>query len=179
MQDDGQGPSCDLFSAGQGMSCVEFRIGSPSPTTVSTRRRTVFYQLPSVITPRITRNFSFDRDNGQWVINGRFANCNELRFAVTQNSAENWLLINPRSDWQHPIHIHLEQHQIISRSNNGGRRHSYSHHSRSAGPGAPAWGSGSHGDCAFGGGGGGISTSRPNVPNVEVSRKDVTRLQGQ
>jgi FtsP/CotA-like multicopper oxidase with cupredoxin domain len=177
VQDDGQGPSCDLFSAGQGMSCVEFRIGSPvTDNSVNPATHPVFYQLPSVITPRITRNFSFDRDNGQWVINGRFANCNELRFAVTQNSAENWLLSNPRGDWQHPIHIHLEQHQILSRSNNGGRRFSYSHHSRRAGPSSPDWRS--HGDCAFGGGGGGISTTRPNVPNVEVSRKDTTRLQG-
>jgi FtsP/CotA-like multicopper oxidase with cupredoxin domain len=158
------------------MSCVEFRIGSVvTDNSVNPATHPSFYQLPSVITPRITRNFNFDRDNGQWVINGRFANCNELRFAVTQNSAENWLLSNPRSDWQHPIHVHLEEHQILSRSSNGGHRFSYSHHSRHAGAGSSSWSS--HGDCAFGGGGGGISTTRPNVPNVEVSRKDVTRLQ--
>ena len=134
VQDDGQGPSCDLFPPARALSCVEFRIGSPvTDNSVNPATHPSFYQLPSVITPRITRNFSFDRDNGQWVINDRFANCNELRFTVTQNSAENWLLMNPRSDWQHPIHIHLEQHQILSRSNNGGRRHSYSHHSRRAG----------------------------------------------
>src|SRR5712671_5690595 len=156
VQDDGQGPSCDLFSAGQGTSCVEFRIGSAvTDNSVDPATHPVFYQLPSVITPRITRNFNFDRDNGQWVINGKFANCNELRFTVTQNSAENWLWSNPRSDWQHPIHVHLEEHQILSRSNNGGHHHSYSHHSRRAAP--SSWSS--HGDCAFGGGGGGISTT--------------------
>jgi FtsP/CotA-like multicopper oxidase with cupredoxin domain len=68
-----------------------------------------------LITPRITRNFNFDRDNGQWVINGRFANCNELRFAVTQNTAENWVWSNPRSDWQHPIHVHLDPFQVLER----------------------------------------------------------------
>jgi FtsP/CotA-like multicopper oxidase with cupredoxin domain len=167
-QDDGQGPSCNILSGGQGMYCVEFRIGSAvTDASVDPATHPVFYQLPSVITPRITRNFNFDRDNGQWVINNKFANCNELRFAITQNSAENWMLRNPRDDWQHPIHIHLEQHQILSRSNNGGRYYSSS-------------GSGyrSRGDCRWGGGGAGISTTRPNVPNVEVSRKDTTRLQG-
>lgn len=175
-QDDGQGPSCDLSSAGQGTSCVEFRIGSAvTDASVDPATHPVFYQLPSIITPRITRNFSFDRDNGQWVINNRFANCNELRFAVKQNSAENWVFQNPRNDWQHPIHVHLEEHQILSRSTNGGRRFSYSHHARRTGS-SPFHDS--HGDCGFGGGGGGISTTRPGVPNVEVSRKDVTRLQG-
>src|SRR5205085_9479816 len=100
-----------------------------------------FYQLPSVIAPRITRNFVFDRDNGQWVINDRFADCNELRFTVTQNSAENWVLTNPRNDWQHPIHVHLEEHQILSRVIDGGR-----HSSRSGSYYDPSR------DCTFGGG---------------------------
>jgi uncharacterized membrane protein YgcG len=152
------------------------RLLSGVPHRSGGRRRHVnpathptFYQLPSVVTPRITRNFAFDRDNGQWTVHDKFASCNELRFTVKQNSVENWLISNPRNDWQHPIHVHFEEHQILSRSGNGGHRSSYS--------GSNYGGSYGNG-CAFGGGGGGISTSRPNVPNVEVSRKDVTRLQG-
>lgn len=168
-QDDGQGPTCNVLAGGDSKNtyCVEFRIGSAvTDNSVDPATHPVYYQLPSVITPRITRNFEFDRDNGQWVINNRFANCNELRFTVTQNSAENWVLTNPRNDWQHPIHVHLEEHQILSRINDGGR-----HSSRSGSYYDPSR------DCVFGGGGGGISTTRPGVPNVEVSRKDVTRLQ--
>jgi FtsP/CotA-like multicopper oxidase with cupredoxin domain len=168
VQTDGQGPTCDLFAAGQGTSCVEFRIGAAvADGSVDPATHPTFYQLPTVIAPRITRNFVFDRDNGQWVINNKFADCNELRFTVTQNSAENWAISNPRNDWQHPIHIHLEEHQILSRVNNGGHRYSRSGSSFDS----------SRGDCPFGGGGGGISTTRTGVPNVEVSRKDVTRLQ--
>jgi FtsP/CotA-like multicopper oxidase with cupredoxin domain len=170
-QGDGQGPSCNIFSGGQGTSCVEFRIGSAvADASVDPATHPVFYQLPSVITPRITRTFKFDRDNGQWTINDRFADCNDLRFTVTQNSAENWIFQNPRNDWQHPIHVHFEEHQILSRSGNGDRYSSRS--------GSTYGDDRNHGDCAFGGGGAGISTTRPNVPNVEVSRKDVTRLQG-
>jgi FtsP/CotA-like multicopper oxidase with cupredoxin domain len=167
-QDDGQGPSCTIFSGGQGTSCVEFQIGAAvTDASVDPATHPQFYQLPSIITPRITRNFKFDRDNGQWVINDRFANCNELRFTIKQNSAENWNLSNPRDDWEHPIHTHLEQHRILRRSSNGGRTYSRSGSS-----------SYSRGSCPFGGGGAGISTQFPGVPNVEVSRKDTTRLQG-
>jgi FtsP/CotA-like multicopper oxidase with cupredoxin domain len=167
-QDDGQGPSCSIFSGGQGTSCVEFQIGAAvTDASVDPATHPQFYQLPSIITPRITRNFKFDRDNGQWTINNKFANCNELRFTIQQNSAEKWVLSNPRDDWEHPIHTHLEQHRILSRSNNGGRYSSYSGSS-----------SYSRGSCPFGGGGAGISTQFPGVPNVEVSRKDTTRLQG-
>jgi FtsP/CotA-like multicopper oxidase with cupredoxin domain len=169
-QNDGQGPTCNIFAGGdpKGTYCVEFQIGGAvADNSVDPATHPVFYQLPSVVAPRITRNFVFDRDNGQWVINNKFADCNELRFAVKQNSAENWVISNPRNDWQHPIHIHLEEHQILSRVNNGGRRYSRSGSSFDF----------SRGDCPFGGGGAGISPTRPGVPNVEVSRKDVTRLQ--
>ena len=168
-QKDGQGPECNVFAGGDpdGTYCLEFRIGAAvTDNSVDPATQPSYYTLPSIITPRITRNFEFDRDNGQWVINNKFANCNDIRFAVTQNTAENWVFINPRDDWQHPIHVHLEEHQILSRVNSGG------HHSSRSGDSY-----GDRGDCNFGGGGGGISTTRPGVPKVEVSRKDVTRLQ--
>jgi len=85
---------------------------------------------------------------------------------VTQNSAENWAIINPRSDWQHPIHIHLEEHQILSRVSG---RFDSQHEWQGSG--------GYSGDGYSGGTGvdGGINAN--GVPTVEVSRKDVTRLQ--
>jgi FtsP/CotA-like multicopper oxidase with cupredoxin domain len=42
--------------------------------------------------------------------------CNQFRFAVQQNSSEQWLLTNLTGDWTHPVHIHLEEHQILSRN---------------------------------------------------------------
>jgi FtsP/CotA-like multicopper oxidase with cupredoxin domain len=41
---------------------------------------------------------------------------NTFRFTVQQNSVENWILMNLSGDWTHPIHIHLEEHQILSRN---------------------------------------------------------------
>ena len=62
------------------------------------------------------RTFKFDRLNGQWSINGQFMDCNNFRFAVQRNSVEQWLLTNLTGDWTHPVHIHLEEHQILTRN---------------------------------------------------------------
>ena len=171
-QKDGTGPTGNILSPGTGTYCLEFQIGaSATDNSVDPATHPTFYTLPSVVTPRITRNFNFDRDNGQWVINNRFADCNQLRFTVTQNSAENWVITNPRNDWQHPIHVHLEEHQILQRSSGG--RHDRSEYQSSGGYSGDGWGSGSYG----GGSGSNGGTNGNGVPTVELARKDVTRLQ--
>jgi len=76
-----------------------------------------FYSLPDTTpTPAVTRTFKFDRLNGMFSINEQFMDCDVVRFTVTQNTAERWLLTNLSGNWQHPIHIHLEEHQILSRN---------------------------------------------------------------
>src|SRR2546426_931995 len=75
-----------------------------------------FWQISNV-QPLVQREFSFDltRD-GQWQINGQFMDCNTVRFAVTQNSVEQWTLKNfgfGRPPWTHPVHIHFEEFQIL------------------------------------------------------------------
>ena len=71
---------------------------------------------PTRPVPRITRQFRFERGNGQWQINGRFMDCDRIRFTVNRNSAERWILQNNSGGWQHPIHIHLEEFQIVRRN---------------------------------------------------------------
>jgi len=39
-----------------------------------------------------------------------------IRLRVQQNSSEHWILANATGDWTHPIHIHLEEHQILTRN---------------------------------------------------------------
>jgi FtsP/CotA-like multicopper oxidase with cupredoxin domain len=85
--------------------------------SVDPRTKPAFYQLPSTnVPPRIVRTFKFDRLNGQWSVNGQFMDCNDFRFTVSQNSSEQWVLTNLTGDWTHPIHIHLEEHQILTRN---------------------------------------------------------------
>ena len=109
----------DILPAGQGNLLLQFRVSSKAVNDGSVNPATnpTFYQLPSTnVPPRIVRTFKFDRLNGQWSINGQFMDCNEFRFTVSQNSVEQWLLTNLTGDWTHPIHIHLEEHQILSRN---------------------------------------------------------------
>jgi FtsP/CotA-like multicopper oxidase with cupredoxin domain len=116
-----------ILPAGSGHLVLQFRVGSGrvQDNSVDPATKPTFYQLPSTnVTPRITRTFRFDRLNGQWSINDQFMDCGigpsgfseTFRFAVQQNSSEQWLLTNLTGDWTHPVHIHVEEHQILSRN---------------------------------------------------------------
>jgi FtsP/CotA-like multicopper oxidase with cupredoxin domain len=108
-----------ILAAGQGNLLLQFRVGGKAMFSDQSLPpdQQKFYQLPSTdVEPRIVRTFKFDRLNGQWSINGQFMDCNTFRFTVQQNSVENWLLTNLTGDWTHPVHIHLEEHQILSRN---------------------------------------------------------------
>jgi hypothetical protein len=83
--------------AGAGDLVLQFRVSGTAVTDdgVDPATHPSFYQLPSTAAaPRIVRTFKFDRLNGQWSINGQFMDCNQFRFAVEQNSVEQWLLTN-------------------------------------------------------------------------------------
>jgi FtsP/CotA-like multicopper oxidase with cupredoxin domain len=108
-----------ILPAGAGSLVLQFRVSGRAVTddSVDPATNPTFYQLPSTnAEARVVRTFKFDRLNGQWSINGQFMDCNNFRFAVQQNSSEQWLLTNLTGDWTHPIHIHLEEHQILSRN---------------------------------------------------------------
>jgi len=117
-QTNGRAPTDNILPAGQIQNAlVEFRIvGNPvADGSVDPATGPRFYNLPSTTpTPRITRNFKFERSNGQWAINGQFMDCNTIRFTVQRNSVEKWVLENSSGGWQHPIHIHFEEFQILS-----------------------------------------------------------------
>jgi len=107
-----------ILAAGQGNLLLQFRVaGGTAVDNSLPPAQQKFYQLPSTdVEPRIVRTFKFDRLNGQWSINGQFMDCNTFRFTVQQNSVEDWILMNLSGDWTHPIHIHLEEHRILSRN---------------------------------------------------------------
>ena len=118
-----------IKAAGTGDMIIKFVVGAAATDHSLPPSKQTFYQLPSTAgTPRIVRTFKFDRLNGQWSVNGQFMDCGYgnggtggestemFRFTVQQNSIEHWVLTNLSGDWTHPIHIHLEEHQILSRN---------------------------------------------------------------
>jgi FtsP/CotA-like multicopper oxidase with cupredoxin domain len=115
LQTDGRGPTKKILPAGQGNLVLRFDVVRPavadSPPVPAT-----FYELPPREAVAVTRTFRFERQNGQWAINGRFMNCDAPRFRVKRNTAERWILQNNSGGWQHPIHIHFEEFQIVRRN---------------------------------------------------------------
>ena len=118
LQVNGQGPTGTILPAGQGNLLVRIDVGTRdvNDQSIDPAKIKKFYDLPDKTeAPRITRTFNFDRLNGQWSINGHFMTCEDRRVRIQKNSVEHWVLGNLSGDWQHPIHIHFEEHQILSR----------------------------------------------------------------
>jgi len=116
-QEDGTGPTGVIQPAGRGNLLLQIIVDLPAvaDNSVDPATHPQFYSLPSTTpAPRVTRTFDFDNSNGGWTINERFMDCNAPRFTVQQNTVEHWILINSSGGWQHPIHIHFEEFQILS-----------------------------------------------------------------
>jgi bilirubin oxidase len=66
----------------------------------------------------IDKSFKFERKNGQWTVNGvTFADVNNRILAKPQRGAvEVWELENSSGGWSHPVHIHLVDFQILTRT---------------------------------------------------------------
>lgn len=62
----------------------------------------------------VTRTFDFHRSNGAWQINKQFFDPTIANATPTLGSVEKWILRNNSGGWWHPIHIHLESHQVLS-----------------------------------------------------------------
>ena len=62
---------------------------------------------------RATRYFKFVRRNGAWQINNHFFSPRTTNATPVLNTAERWIFENGGGGWWHPVHIHLEAHEII------------------------------------------------------------------
>ena len=63
---------------------------------------------------QVVREFTFQRGNGAWMVNKRFYDPTIANATPTVGSVEEWVLRNGGGGWWHPIHIHLESHQLVS-----------------------------------------------------------------
>jgi FtsP/CotA-like multicopper oxidase with cupredoxin domain len=114
-QQDGRGPTGNILPAGQGNKILKIVVDQPAVADNSLHPSLMnFYGFPNTNdAPRITRTFRFERNNGQWAVNGKFADCDDTRFAVKRNSVEKWIFQNNSGGWQHPIHMHFEEFQTL------------------------------------------------------------------
>ncbi len=61
------------------------------------------------------RNFSFDTSNGAWTVNGQLFDPSVISAYPVNGTAEEWTL-RSGGGWAHPVHIHHEEGQVISRN---------------------------------------------------------------
>jgi FtsP/CotA-like multicopper oxidase with cupredoxin domain len=121
VQKDGRGPGGDLNNPDlqfPGTPLVQFRVDLPlGPETDATLVPGSLLRPNTPIHPKeivATRTFEFNRSNGAWQINGRFFDPKRTDAKPALGTAERWILKNGGGGWWHPIHIHLEAHQVQS-----------------------------------------------------------------
>jgi len=82
--------------------------------------RTTLRELPDIDTTNaVRRSWDFGRTNGAWTVNGRIFDANVSSADVVRGSTEIWTL-KGGGGWWHPVHIHYEEHQILSRTPSDG-----------------------------------------------------------
>ncbi len=85
---------------------------------------------PMDLTPAMAvakRTLRFERQHGQWVINGvtwqdvEASGFTKLFANPQPFTVEQWTFINDSGGWFHPVHVHLVEGKIIARNTNGGK----------------------------------------------------------
>lgn len=113
-QTDGRGPTGKILNPGTNLLRFDVaRDAADSPPVPANLR-----PLPAIALDEVkqTRTWEFKRGQGAWEINDKFFDPNDVRAAVKLNTAEIWTLKNGGRGWSHPIHIHQEEFQILTRN---------------------------------------------------------------
>jgi FtsP/CotA-like multicopper oxidase with cupredoxin domain/membrane protein insertase Oxa1/YidC/SpoIIIJ len=120
-QNKGTGPAGDLYSLGTtGFSerIMKIVVGTPTPITPtnSLNTTTLLREHTPILASEISnhRTFEFGRSNGMWLINQTHFDSSVSYNPMPLGVAEQWTLVNGSGGWWHPIHIHLESHQLQS-----------------------------------------------------------------
>ncbi|MBI4290424.1 MAG: multicopper oxidase domain-containing protein [Betaproteobacteria bacterium] len=112
-QVDGRAPSGKLLSPG--MQVLKFIVTSDSFGTDYSRIPAKLRPLPDIRQPiSRSRTWKFDRENGEWAVNGQVFDRNVIAATIPEGTAEHWSIINGGGSWLHPVHIHYEEHRILS-----------------------------------------------------------------
>jgi FtsP/CotA-like multicopper oxidase with cupredoxin domain len=123
-QTSGRGPDYKLMDPG--VPVLKFIVdqtdGKVDNSSVPALLRPVPVPTPAEMASAVHRSWEFARSNGAWTVNGLFFDLNSVRASVkrapagTPATTEIWTIKNGGGGWSHPIHIHFEEFQILSRN---------------------------------------------------------------
>lgn len=116
-QDDGRGP--DYKTMINPDRLVKFVVqGTPVPDEEDAKVDTTTFMRPFTrMNPSdatVTRHFRLERSNGMWLINGLGFDHHRDDATIQKGAIERWVFENKSGGWSHPMHIHLEGHQVQS-----------------------------------------------------------------
>lgn len=117
-QNDGRGPNGKLDDRDvriPGTRLMKFIVEGPrQPNNATVAEGTPLRPHVPIRPEEIvqTRTFEFHRSKGAWQINQKFFDEFRADACPRVGSAERWILRNGSGGWWHPVHIHLESHQI-------------------------------------------------------------------
>jgi FtsP/CotA-like multicopper oxidase with cupredoxin domain len=121
-QSNGRKPDDGLLAQGnRANQLVKFIVTGDPPTPDNSRVPDVLRPFAPIsageIAHAVRRSFEFERTDGAWAINGRFAGDLERPIASpVRGQAEIWRLENSSGGWWHPIHIHSEFFRVLKRN---------------------------------------------------------------
>ena len=100
---------------------IKFVIGDDAPDdSVIPKRMREQPEIPDIRgLPR--REFTLQRGGGfggetEWLINGKIFDPSAPLARPVQGSAEIWTIKNGGGGWTHPMHMHMEEHRILTRN---------------------------------------------------------------
>lgn len=103
-------------STGFSERIMKIVVGAATPTTPTNTlsTTTLLRENTPILASEISnrRTFEFGRSNGLWLINQTHFENDISNAPMPLGVAEEWKLINGSGGWWHPIHIHLESHQV-------------------------------------------------------------------
>jgi FtsP/CotA-like multicopper oxidase with cupredoxin domain len=121
-QTNGRKPDDGLLVAGQKQNqLLQFRVKGDPPNPDKSEVRDVLRPFAPISAGEIAhafrRRFQFERTDGAWAINDRFAGDLERPiFTPVRGQPEIWTLENSSGGWWHPIHIHSEFFRVLKRN---------------------------------------------------------------
>jgi FtsP/CotA-like multicopper oxidase with cupredoxin domain len=118
----GKGPTGKILPSSTKTQLLKFIVGDVADdfsAPLATLQTQVMVPMPNRAANPVVkkRSFSFDTKQGAWVVNGEFFNPSKISAYPVEGTAEEWTFTSG-GGWSHPVHIHHEEFQILSRNGN-------------------------------------------------------------